>query len=297
MKYVITGGAGNISKPLAEKLIAGGHDVTVIGRNAENLKSLTGNGAKAAIGSIEDVVFLTQAFTGADAVYTMVPPTMGAADWKAYIGQIGKNYAEAIKATGVKYVVNLSSIGAHLEDGCGPVSGLFRAEQALNDLSDVAIKHLRPGYFFNNFYGNLQMIKGMNIIGANYGPADSKMVLADPTDIAEAAAEELLNLAFTGHSFRYIASDERTTGDVAKVLGAAVGKPELPWVEFSDADTFGALKGVGLPEEVAKNYAEMGSAIRNGSMQEDYWQHRPQSLGKVKLEDFAKQFAGMYNAN
>lgn len=297
MKYVVTGAAGHISKPLTEKLLQAGHAVTVIGRNAENLKPLTDKGAKAAVGSIEDVAFLTETFKGADAVYTMVPPTMTPSDWKAYIGQIGANYAEAIKAAGVKYVVNLSSIGAHLPDGCGPVSGLYKVEQALNSLSDVAIKHLRPGYFFDNFYGNLSMIKGMNIIGGNYGPADSKMVLAAPADIADAAAEELLNLNFSGHSIRYIASDERTTGDVAKVLGTAVGKPDLPWVEFNDADTLGALKGAGLPEEIAKNYTEMGSAIRNGSMQEDYWKHRPESLGKIKLENFAQQFAGAYNAN
>jgi uncharacterized protein YbjT (DUF2867 family) len=117
MKYVITGGAGNISKPMAEKLLAVGHEVVVIGRNAENLKSLTDKGAKAAIGSVEDVAFLTETFKGADAVYTMVPPTFGAADWKAHIAQIGKNYADAIKAAGVKYVVNLSSIGAHLQKG------------------------------------------------------------------------------------------------------------------------------------------------------------------------------------
>lgn len=297
MKYVITGGAGHISKPLAEKLLEAGHDVTVIGRKAENLKSLTGKDAKAAIGSVEDVAFLTETFKGADAVYTMVPPNMGATDWKGYIGQIGANYAEAIKAAGVKRVVNLSSIGAHMSEGCGPVSGLHRVEKALNELRGVAIKHLRPGSFFYNFYGNMPMIKGMNIIGGNYGNADTKLVLVDTSDIAEAAAEELLNLNFTGHTIRYIASDERTTGDVAKVLGTAVGKPELPWIEFSDSDTLGGLQGAGLPEEIAKNYAEMGGAIRSGDMQEDYWNHRPQILGQVKLEDFAKQFAGAYNAN
>src|SRR5689334_18963560 len=100
MKYVITGGAGNISKPLAETLLAAGHQVTVVGRNAENLKPLTDKGASAAIGSVEDVDFLTKTFTGADAVYTMVPPTMSAADWKGYIGQIGQNYAAAISASG-----------------------------------------------------------------------------------------------------------------------------------------------------------------------------------------------------
>src|SRR5689334_9922656 len=108
MKYVITGGAGHVSKPVTGKLLAAGHQVTVIGRNADNLKELKTKGAVTAIGSVEDVQFLTNAFNGADAVYTMIPPNLTATDWKAWIGQIGENYAKAIKAAGVKYVVNLS---------------------------------------------------------------------------------------------------------------------------------------------------------------------------------------------
>ena len=85
MKYVITGSAGHISKPLALQLLAAGHQVTVIGRNAENLKDLTAAGADSAIGSVEDVAFLTTTFTGADAVYTMVPPNHNPENWKAHI--------------------------------------------------------------------------------------------------------------------------------------------------------------------------------------------------------------------
>lgn len=297
MKYVITGGAGNISRPLAEQLLAAGHEITVIGRNAENLKPLTDKGAKAAIGSVEDVAFLTQTFTGADAVYTMVPPTMSATDWKGYIGQIGRNFAEAIKASGVRYVVNLSSIGAHLPDGAGPVSGLFRAEQALNELANVNVLHLRPSYFYTNLLANIPMVKGMNILGSNISKAEDKIVLTHPADIATVAAEELLNLRFSGQTVRYIASDERTAVEVAKVLGAAVGKPELPYLEFNDKDTLNGLKGAGLPEEVAKNYTEMGQALRTGKMGEDYEKNRPKEFGKTKLEDFAQQFAVAYNAN
>ena len=83
MKYVITGGAGHISKPVVEKLLAGGHLVTVIGRNAENLKELVAKGATAAVGSVDDIKFLTKTFQGADAVYTMIPPNMAAPDWKS----------------------------------------------------------------------------------------------------------------------------------------------------------------------------------------------------------------------
>lgn len=296
MKYVITGGAGHISKPLAENLLKAGHEVTIVGRNAANLKPITDLGAKAAIGSVEDVAFLTAAFAGADAVYTMVPPNMGAGNWKQYIGQIGKNYTEAIKANKIKYVVNLSSIGAHLPDGVGPVSGLYLVEQSLNTLTDVNIKHLRPSYFFANLLANTGMVKHMNIIGNNFGGENFKMILVHTNDIAAVAAEELLDLNFTNHSIRYIASDEVSTDKIAKVLGEAIGKPELPWVVFTDEQSLGGMIQAGLPEEIAKNYTEMGNALQTGIMSEDYWKNKP-VLGKVKLEDFAKEFAAVYNSN
>lgn len=296
MKYTITGSAGHISKPLAEILLNRGHEVTVIGRNAEHLKPLTEKGAKAAIGSIDDVAFLKQAFAGADAVYTMVPPIFEVKDWKGYIEQIGKNYAEAIKASGVKYVVNLSSVGADQEEGCGPVTGLHRVENVFDTLTDVNIKHLRPGYFYVNFYSNIPMIKNMNLLGGNLGNSENLMILAAPEDIAEVAAEELLQLNFKGHSVRYIASDERTIGEVTNALGASIGKPDLPWVEFSDEQTLGGLQQAGLPEEIAKNYTEMSASIRTGKMWEDYLKNRPSSFGKTKLEDFAATFAQVYNA-
>ncbi len=294
MNYVITGAAGNISKPLSEKLLAAGHQVTIIGRNAEHLQSLTSHGAKPAIGEVEDAGFLNTAFAGADAVYTMYPPQYAARDLNAF-AELAANYAAAIKANNIQYVVNLSSIGAHMPEGCGPVSGLYRAEAELNKLAGVNVLHLRPGYFYINLFGNISMVKNMNIIGNNSGDADAKIILSHPQDIAEAAAEELLNLSFTGHSVRYLMSDERTQGDVAKVLGAAIGKPDLPWIAFTDEQSYGGMTGAGLPDEMAKKYVEMGNAMRTGQMWEDYVQHRPQQQGNTKLEDFAKEFAAVYN--
>ena len=291
MKYVITGSTGHISKPLSKQLIEAGHEVTIISSNADKVKEIEGLGAKAAIGSAEDIAFLTKTFEGADAVYTMVPPKFDAEDWKGYIHGIGKNYAEAIKAADVKKVVNLSSVGAHMPEGCGPVSGLYYVEKELNDLEGVDVLHLRPAYFYYNLMANIGMIKHAGIIGANYG--DITMVLVHPNDIAAVAAEELLDLEFKGKSFRYIAGDERNTGEIAKVLGGAIGKPELPWVQFKDEDSLNGMLKAGLPKETSVNYVEMGTAIASGEMYSDYFKHKP-SLGPTKLEDFAKEFAGAY---
>ncbi len=294
MKFIITGSLGNISKPLSERLVKVGHDVVVISSSADKRSAIEALGAKAAIGSVEDVDFLTTQFKGADAVYTMVPPNFAATDWKGYIGKIGQNFAKAIQASGVKNILNLSSVGAHMEDGCGPVSGIYRVEHTLNALQEINLVHLRAGFFYNNLFANLGMIKNMGIIGSNYG-SNTLMALVDTADIAAAAFEQLNTLSFKGTSVLYVVSDVRTNADVAKALGAAIGKNDLSWMEFKDEDSLNAMVGMGLPEEIAKNYVEMGTALRSGYMTKDYESKGKPMSGKMKLEDFAKVFAAVYN--
>src|SRR5580704_17579649 len=152
MKITLTGSLGNISKPLAEILIKSGQEVTIISNDSKKLNVIKNLGAKAAIGSVSDVAFLTHAFKGADAIYTIVPPNWGVSNYRRYIAETGKNYLEAIRTSGVKRVVNLSSIGAHLSGGTGPIAGLYDVEHTLNMLDGIAIKHLRAGMFFINFF-------------------------------------------------------------------------------------------------------------------------------------------------
>jgi hypothetical protein len=140
------------------------------------------------------------------------------------------------------------------------------------------------------------MVKGMNIIGGNYGDSDATMILSHPNDVAEVAAQALLNLSFKGHSVQYLASDVRSTGDVAKVLGNAVGKPELAWVGFTDEQAYGGMVQAGVPEGMAKKYEEMGKAMRTGIMWEDFLKNHSKNFGKTKLENFSKEFAAVYNS-
>ena len=292
MQYTLIGSLGNITKPLASTLIAAGHKVTIVSSSQEKSTAIEAMGATAAIGKIENISFLTKVFTGKDAVYTMIPPFHNPTNWKEEIRGIGKNFAAAIRASGVKKIVNLSSIGAHMPEGCGPVTGIHFAELELNALPNVDIKHLRPAYFYPNLLQSIGMIKHAGFLGNNFG-GDTPLPMTHPNDIAAAAAEELTSLSFTGISIRYIVSDIRTSRQIASVLGAAIGKPQLPYVEFKDED---ALKGAiqaGLPEEIARNYTEMGVAIRTGQMAADFLKN-PVVTGKTKLEDFAKEFAAVY---
>lgn len=293
MKYVITGSLGHISKPLAENLIAKGHEVTIITSNYKNEQAIKALGAKPAVGFVEDVKFLNETFKDNDAVYTMVPPKWDAENWKEWIGSIGKNYATSVKDAGIKYVVNLSSVGGDLPEGVGPVSGLHKAEEALNTLIGVNIKHLRPVYFYQNLLAQIPMIKSAGIMGGNFG--EDAFAMVHPSNIAEVATNALLNLDFKDHSVQYIAGDELTGKEIAATLGKAIGKNDLPWITFTDEQNLQGALRAGLPEEVAKNYTEMGKAIREDKMYAHYNQHKP-ALSSIKFTDFAREFAAAYNA-
>ena len=296
MNYVITGGAGNISGPLVKNILAAGKQVTVIGRNADHLKELVQAGAIAAIGSVEDADFLKEAFKNADVAYTMIPPKFDTENWKKYVVNVGKNYAVAIKTSNIKHVVNLSSIGAHLSEGAGPISALYYVEHLLNSLEGISILHLRPTFFYQNLLNNIPLVKNAGIIGSNFSIGDNKFPLVDPADIAQVAFQELINLKFSGNTFRYIASDEVSTDSIAQTLGKAIGNPDLKWVTFSNRDALEAYRRAGIPKEIAENFTQMHAALDSGRVTEDYWQRRPVVLGKVKLADFAKVFSSFYAA-
>ena len=122
-----------------------------------------------------------------------------------------------------------------------------------NTRTGCNIKHLRPSYFFDNLLANTGMVKQMDIIGSNFGGVDQKLVLADTNDITDTAFEELSTLQFSGNSVRYIASDERTTDEIAKIIGSTIGKPSLPWVVFTNEQSTAGMLQAGLPEEITKN--------------------------------------------
>ncbi|MEO5978019.1 MAG: NAD(P)H-binding protein [Chryseolinea sp.] len=294
MKYVITGSIGHISKEIVVGLIKNGKQVSVITSSHDRVKEIESLGAKALVGALEDQSFVKKAYAGAEVVYTMSPPIWVTDNWRASQNVQYKSMTESIIANKVKYVVNLSSIGAEHKDGCGPVNGIHDFEVMLNAIPELNVKHLRPAYFFHNFLAQIGMIKGAGIMGGNFGGSDQKLLLTAYHDIAVAAVEELLSLNFKGTSHRYIVSDIRTTADVTKVLGAAVAK-ELPWIVFTDKDQAAGMLQAGLAPEIVKGYVEMGKALREGLMQTDVLNHLP-PLGSIKLESFAKEFAAAFYA-
>lgn len=297
MKITITGSLGHIGKPLTQELVQKGYTVTVISSNPEKQKDIEAIGAISAIGSLEDVDFITSSFAGADVVYCMVPPGNyfdHSLDLLGYYRKLGNNYAKAIKQTGVKSVVNLSSIGGHLDKGNGILLGAHHVENILKELSsDVAITHIRPTEFYYNLLPQVHSAKNNGFIASNIGNEVVNSWVS-PTDIASAIAAEI-TIPLTGRKVRYVASEELTYNELASVLGEAIGKPDLKWVKLTDEQMLDGLIAVGMQPKIAAGLTEMYAAVNSGLLYEDYNLHKPIIMGKVKAKDFAKDFATGYN--
>ena len=297
MKITITGSLGHISKPLTEELVQKGHTVTVVSSKPEKKAAIEALGAIAAIGSLEDADFLAASFAGADAVYSMVPspdffnPNL---DVMTYCSSIANNYAQAIKQSGVKRVVHLSSIGAHLDKGTGLILEHRNVERILNNLPDnVAITFMRPTSFHYNLFAFLAVIKNTGMITSNYGAGD-RIVWVSPIDIAAAIAEEIVT-PLVGRNVRYVASDELTCNEVAGILGTAIGKPGLKWEIITDEQMQSRLESVGMNPHIAAGLVEMQACMHTGEFFQDYYLNRPRVMGGVKMTDFAKEFAAAFN--
>ena len=297
MKIALTGSLGRIGKPLAQKLIEEGHTVTVISSSPIRSKEIEALGAAPAIGTLQDTGFLASAFESADVVYTMAPPANyfdHDLNLLGYFQKLGSSFAEAIKRSEVKRVINLSSIGAHLEKGNGILEGTYHVETSLNSLpEDVAIAHIRPTEIYYNLFQFIDLIKNREIIGSNLDEHDVN-VWVSPQDIAAAVVDEISTLS-SGRNVRYVASEELTYQEVAAILGSAIGKPDLKWVMITDDQLFKSLESAGMQPAIAEGMVEMYAAIRSGLLYEDYNLHKPKTLGQVKMNDFAKEFAAVYH--
>lgn len=300
MKYVITGSLGHVGRPLTQQLVERGHRVTVVTTKADRRAEIEALGAQAAVGTLEDAEFLTSTFRGTDAVFLLVAP--GGAfsdphlDVDAKFRLIGDACVSALEAAGVKNLVYLSSIGADLPSGTGLLRLHHAMEHRLGSLDSLAITFLRPSGFYTNLFAFVGMIKARGVIAADYGEDDMGEWVS-PVDIATAAVEELEALASVPvgtRKVRYVGSEELTCSQIATILGQAIGKPDLKWIIVPAATVREGMVAAGMNPSIADDMVEMNATRRNGKLAEDYYRHRP-VLGKVKLVDFAKEFAAAYH--
>ncbi|QNT25729.1 NAD(P)H-binding protein (plasmid) [Ralstonia solanacearum] len=284
--YVVIGANGQVGRKVVEQLSRRGAAVRAIVQRVEAGQALPH--VEARVGDATDVAFLREALSGADALFTLTPPSFNAPSHARAVDRaaaaasparstpsharavdrFGSAVLAAIAASDVRKVVNLSSAGATLPQGTGPIAGLYRNEQRLNSLATVDVLHLRAASFMENLLAKIGPMRQSGVL-PDMADGDVPMPMVAAADLAQAAANALLAPTFTGKSAAALLGDrDYTMREAAAILGAAVGRPDIAYVRTAPADAKAALIAHGFSPDVADQFEEMADALSQRRIQD-----------------------------
>lgn len=289
---LVMGATGQVGSKITQRLLSEGHQVRCIARKFPNKELF--KGAELCIGDANEVAFLSDSMRGCSAVFTLIPPNPTSEEARFYQNKFGEVVAEAIEEAGVKKVVNLSSVGANLESGTGPILGLHDQEERLNAITSADIIHLRCGYFMENYLKDIPSLISMNKIFSNVA-ADVPIPMIATRDIADRAAFLLANPEFDGKEVEYLLGQrDLSHNEAVKILGEALGK-DVEYVEVSPKEAKTAMIGAGISENWADEYVEMGEALSRGIITKTLSRDATNTT-KTSFESFVRDtFVEAYN--
>jgi uncharacterized protein YbjT (DUF2867 family) len=294
--YAITGATGNTGSVIAAKLLGRGEKVRVIGRDASRLERFVQKGAEAFVADVTDAAALAKAFTGAKAVYAMIPPNVAAPDVSGYQERVSDALVTAIRDAGVGHAVVLSSVGADKPEKTGPVVGLHNLEQKLSSVPALNALYIRASYFMQNILAQIGVIRNFGVLG---GPlrAELPVAMIAARDIGDWAAEALLRLGFSGKQARELLGQrELNYREVATVIGRAIGKPSLTYSQFPPQLVKPALVESGMSSSMADLILEMSEALNSGYMAplepRSAQNTTPTPIETFVAEEFVPRFTG-----
>lgn len=259
--YAVAGVSGNTGSVVAEELLRRGKKVRVIVRNEEKGQPWKAKGAEVAVASVEDAEALGRALSGVDGAYLLNPPDLTTNDAIGRAQRIGDVFAQAIRTSGVKHVVLLSSIGAQHAGGTGPIRGVHEIEQRLLPLG-INLTILRPTYFIENWGASLAPAAKDGVL-PSFLPAELQFPQIATRDIGHFAAEALLNPPNGTRILELAGPEDYSATDIANAVGGVLGKNVTVGVGPLDT-VVAAYTSFGISENVASLFREMYEGLISG---------------------------------
>lgn len=292
---VVLGATGTVGSKVSEILVNEGHQVTLIARHTEKLEKFRSLGAEIIAGDVNDVETLTNAFKQADSAFLILPDNVKAENTRLYQRQVTGNLIKAIEESGIRHIVNMSSLGSHMHEGNGMMAGTGEQEVRLNQLANVNVLHIRSAYFMDNFLRTRSLVKNQGI-NSTVADGDHAIPMIATRDVANVIAGHLANLDFQGKSVEPVMGPkDYTYREFTSIIGQAIGKPALPYVQIPVEKAKEVFLGNGFSEDFVDNLIEMGTAVKTGFM--NYQQRDRSTITPTTAEDFVQEvYKPIYNS-
>ena len=261
---VITAPTGDIGHQVLENVLKSGEPIRVITRDPSRLSAHTHGRVEVVQGSHSDTGVVSEAFSGADAVFWLVPPDPRAKSVKAAYVDFTRPACEAFKIQGVKRVVGISALGRGT--AMAEKAGLVTASLAMDDLiasTGVSFRALTMPSFIDNIARQTQTIKNQGVF---FSPISGgrKFPACTTSDIAVTAARLLLDPSWHGQGHvAVLGPEDLSFNDMARIMSEVLGKP----VRFQQIP-FEAYKArfieFGMSEAMAQGMTDMAAAKNEG---------------------------------
>jgi uncharacterized protein YbjT (DUF2867 family) len=266
--YVILGAAGNIGSVVVEKLAGMGHDVLAVVHSEEKAEALEAEHIETVVADLRDSDAVRSALQRGKRAFLLNPPGDPSGDSNAVELETGRSIGAALSGSGLEKVVVASTYGAQQGEALGDLSTLWEFEQAVL-ASGIPAAINRGAYYFTNLDMLIEPAKEGELPTAF--PEDFVLPMVAPSDLAEAAVERLLS-GIDDVGIVHVEGPERYSfGQVAGVLGRLLGRdvkvattPREGWEE--------SFKQVGFSEASAGNFARMtGATLDRPELPYDPW--------------------------
>ncbi|UCH84151.1 MAG: NAD(P)H-binding protein [Candidatus Latescibacterota bacterium] len=285
MKVAVNTPTGNIGRGLCERLLNAGVELVLLARSPEKVEHLADRGAVVYKGDLEDADFVVNATKNIDVLFWLTPPNYATDDLRGHQNVLADIVVRAVNENNIPRVIDLSSVGAHLSEGTGPIAGLGDVERKLEQ-TDAQVTHLRPGFFMENYFMSAETIASQNAV---FLPMEgsAKMAMIATDDIAKVAAERILDKKWSDRTvIELVGPSDVTFENAAKTIGDALGR-EVNHVTTTLAQTRDALTGMGVPSSTADLFLEMYGAFNSGSITLE--SPGSEKVGTTTFRSFAEQ--------
>lgn len=259
--YTIAGVSGRVGSATAERLLEEGAPARVLVRDPAKAQPWIERGAEVAVVDLGDRSTLAAALAGSDGFFTLLPFDPATTDFHGEAQALTSSIAGAVTDSGVPHVVMLSSAGADLPEGTGPIVPLHDLEEALRSTAAV-VTAVRAGHFQEKVSDVLEAATSEGIYPVFADSADVPKPTVATRDIGAVVAQALLSPPRRSEVID-LDSPISTEREVAEVLGRVLGR-QLEVVTIPAPGWNDALLGAGFSPHVAEVLVGLYDADERG---------------------------------
>lgn len=271
--YTIAGVTGHVGSAVAAHLLDEGAPVRVLVRDGAKAQPWVERGADAVVVDLTDRAGLTEALTGSAGFFTLLPFDPTTNDFRGDSQRLIASIGSAITDSGVPHVAMLSSIGADLTEGTGPILELHHLEKALR-ATPAVLSAIRSGHFQERVAEVLDAARQDGIYPVFTASAEVPKSNVATCDIGTVIARALLSPPQADETVD-LEGPQYSEREIAEILGRVLGR-SLEVITIPRPVWQRTLEGTGLSAHVAEVLTGLYQADERGTPR--------RSLGAVRDE-------------